>query len=91
MAIFSGTLRHGVTGIDHNINRGRPLIITPRQGLASVGHYAVAVGRNPIRDLFVFLDPALGRMAATRHGFLTRWSATGRFTRLTVPQRPGLR
>jgi ABC-type bacteriocin/lantibiotic exporter with double-glycine peptidase domain len=86
VAIFSGTPGHGVTGIDHHIDRGRPLIVMFRHNKAPVGHYVVITGYDPARHLFVVLDPARGRMAATSHGLLTRWDATGRFTLLAVPK-----
>jgi predicted double-glycine peptidase len=72
----------------HEIQQGRPLIVSLRASAPSHAlHYVVVVGIDPERHDLFLNDPAQQKMLRiSREGFESEWNPTHNWTLLAVPQ-----
>ncbi len=68
--LLRGTWEPGPTGIQHHLERGRPMLVQIRQ---DPRHWVLVVGRDPERDEIILADPVRGRVAVGRDRFASEW------------------
>ncbi len=76
--------------LDH-LQKGRPLIVAlGRSKSANLMHYVVITGVDPAAGLVMFNDPAGRKLSKLdRKSFEKEWNASGKWTLLALPQKPG--
>lgn len=70
--------------LEHHLSRGRPLIVSLKEGIGATLHYVVVAG---VSGEVVFLnDPARGKSLKMQRGkFEKRWNAARSWTLLALP------
>jgi hypothetical protein len=86
-AIFPGTLDHKDTGLYHQLDLHRPLIVMLASDKDKPGHYELVTGYDPKRLLVSVLDPARGALALPVASFMANWKKANFFTLLAVPEK----
>lgn len=89
-----GYLAFGISGtwqdLEHQLSRGRPVIVALRPAGQSELHYVVIAGIDPARALVMMNDPAQRKLLTQeRARFEKDWSATHDWMLLAVPKSPG--
>lgn len=82
--VFQGS----VTDLEHEIARGRPVIVGVHKPLSSgeaLAHYEVLIGLNRQSRQVLTLDPAHGMRQNGLEAFITEWQSTGRVTLVVLP------
>lgn len=84
--IFNGLLGYEVTGLYHNLDQKRPVVVMygPKDG--TIGHYVLVTGYDRLRGVLVVMDPLRGRQVEREEKFLPKWERSGRFTLLVMPK-----
>lgn len=84
-ALFPGTLDHSLTGLYRHLEQKRPVIvmITSKDGKDS--HYDVLTGYDPVKNLLLVLDPALGPLTLSATDFSAAWKRAKNFSLVAVP------
>ena len=74
------------TDLEHEIAKGRPLIVALRPEGGDTLHYAVVTGVNDAEHTVLINDPAQRKLLQEdRRQFEKEWEATGKWTLLAVP------
>ncbi|MBK7644425.1 MAG: C39 family peptidase [Planctomycetes bacterium] len=79
--LFEGSLDRAATGLLHNIDVGRPLLVM----LSSDGnahHYGLVLGYDEPRGNLILLDPMKGELLVPMPAFERDWARCRRFTLL---------
>lgn len=85
-ALFPGTLDHEQTGLYYHLDKKRPVIvmITSKDGKDS--HYDILTGYDPVKNLLLVLDPAIGPLVLSVTDFTQAWKRANNFTLVAVPK-----
>jgi ABC-type bacteriocin/lantibiotic exporter with double-glycine peptidase domain len=75
------------TDLKQHLEKGRPLIVALKPGVAGPLHYVVITGLDWEQGLVLMNDPGQRKLLkADRARFEQEWSAAGKWTLLAVPQ-----
>jgi ABC-type bacteriocin/lantibiotic exporter with double-glycine peptidase domain len=83
--LFAGTLDREPTGLFHQVESGRPVIVLRDLG-GEQRHYSAFVGFDEPQSLVCLLDPRRGRLLVPMAEFESTWERCGRFALLAVPR-----
>ncbi|MCI0664251.1 MAG: C39 family peptidase [Acidobacteria bacterium] len=77
--------------LQQHLGKGRPLIVALKpSGTGASLHYVVVAGIDPEKGIVLLNDPAQRKLLKQdRDGFERKWSFTGKWTLLALPQPTG--